>query len=108
MKFQQLPIGTRFEFEGKIYVKTGPISASSDQGGQRMIPRFANLTPLDGTVRPEPPRQEAKLDRADVMAAFDAFYADCEALVEGADAKTRLALARQRFEAALATDKPRD
>jgi ABC-type multidrug transport system ATPase subunit len=33
------PLGTRFEFEGKIFSKTGPMTASAEDGsGQRLIP----------------------------------------------------------------------
>ena len=38
MKLQHLAIGARFEFEGQVYVKTGPLTASAEQGGQRVIP----------------------------------------------------------------------
>lgn len=102
MKFQQLPIGTRFEYEGKVYVKTGPVSAASDQGGQRLIPRFAVLKPLDGTARADvPEKSDRKLDAAVVMAAFAVFCEECDGLLESAEAKSALAAARQRFEAAL-------
>ena len=47
MKLQQLAIGDRFEYDGRILVKTGPLTASSDDGGQQMIPRYAVLKPLD-------------------------------------------------------------
>lgn len=47
MKFQQLALGARFEFEGTDYVKSGPLTATSAAGLQRMIPRFAVLKPLD-------------------------------------------------------------
>lgn len=40
-------MGARFEYEGNVYVKTGPMTASSEQGGQRIIPRYATLRPLD-------------------------------------------------------------
>ena len=100
MKFQHLPIGARFEYEGKVYVKTGPVAAASEQGGQRMIPRFAVLKPLDGSApaaRPEPGR---KLDEARVLAAFEAFHADCARLLDSA-AVAELETARARFLAAL-------
>lgn len=32
MKLHQLPNGTRFEFEGQVYSKTGPMTASTDDG----------------------------------------------------------------------------
>ena len=40
-------MGARFEYEGVVYVKTGPLTASSEEGGQRIIPRYAILKALD-------------------------------------------------------------
>ncbi len=74
MKFQMLAVGDRFEFEGKEYVKVGPLTAACE-GGQRMIPRFAKLKPLDApavSVRDN----GRKLDEALVLAAFEAFMRD--------------------------------
>ena len=51
MKLQHLAIGDRFEYDGKIFVKTGPVTASSENGGQQMIPRYAILKPLDVPAR---------------------------------------------------------
>ena len=103
MKFQMLAIGARFEFEAKEYVKTGPLTASSD-GVQRMIPRFAVLKPLDAGVEParKPPRN---LDEAVVLAAFETFFAESMYLLQTLPSdpdQTRtsiaeLAAARQRF-----------
>jgi hypothetical protein len=109
MKFQQLPIGGRFEFEGKVYVKTGPVTATSEQGGQRMIPRYATLRPLDGTIAAAPPAPQRKLDEAQVLAAFEAFCGECERVLAGvaahglplAEARDGLSLARQQFLAAM-------
>jgi uncharacterized protein (DUF1330 family) len=47
MKIHQLPMGARFEYEGAEYVKTGPQLASG-AGGQKLIPKYAVLKPLDG------------------------------------------------------------
>lgn len=101
MKFPQLPVGARFEYEGRVYVKTGPISAASEQGGQRMIPRHAVLRPVDGTPEPAPPKAARTLDEGVVLAAFEDFYATCAGLAGGA-AAPELAAARARFLAALA------
>jgi hypothetical protein len=99
MKFQQLPIGTRFEFEGREYTKTGPVTASSEQG-LRMIPRFAVLRPLDGYVAPPPPLN--KRDEAVVLAAFADFHGECARLLAGnAEAEATLEQARLRFLTAL-------
>lgn len=104
MKFQLLPMGARFEYEGKVYTKTGPMTASSEQGGQRMIPRFAVLKPLDGVVT-EAPGPGRTLDEATVMAAFEQFYGTCANLLFGnesdvqraRDLRARLEAARERF-----------
>ena len=52
MRLQHLALGERFEFEGQVFAKTGPLTASPEAGGgQRLIPRHADLKPLD---RPAP------------------------------------------------------
>jgi hypothetical protein len=97
MKLQHLPMGARFEYEGVVYVKTGPLTASSDVGGQRIIPRYANLKSLD-----EPAAEVSKtsikgrLEAVRVRTAFERFYESCERLVpEGS--RDELAEARQQF-----------
>jgi hypothetical protein len=100
MKFQLLPIGARFEYEGKVYVKTGPVSASCEHGGQRMIPRYATLKPLDGSTPQTKPEAERKLGEAEVLAAFDMFYRECERLL-GEQSRPELSAARTRFIEAL-------
>ena len=99
MKLQQLAIGARFEYDGRVYVKTGPLTAASEQGGQALIPRYAVLTPLDGREAPARMARD-KLDAAAVHLAFDAFCQTCEALV-ASDNRAALASARERFLAAL-------
>jgi len=104
-----LPLGARFEFEGKVYVKTGPLTATTEEGGQRMIPRSAVLKPLDAPVA-QSPKVDRKLDEAAVTAAFEVFFADCVRLlhVAGADElqaqalRAELDAARERFLAKLA------
>ncbi|MBS1139052.1 MAG: hypothetical protein H6R13_505 [Proteobacteria bacterium] len=81
VKLQHLAIGAHFEYEGVVYVKTGPLTASSEQGGARIIPRHANLMPVDAPV-PEGRRQgSAGLDSGKVLAAFEAFFETCRHLV---------------------------
>jgi hypothetical protein len=102
-------MGARFEFQGKVYVKTGPIAATSEEGGQRMIPRYAVLRPLDGPVPVPSPRVPRILDEATVLSAFEPFYQACVGVLEGAveddgrldGARRELSLARDRFLAAL-------
>ncbi|MEW6677771.1 MAG: hypothetical protein AB1421_07605 [Pseudomonadota bacterium] len=109
MKFPQLPIGTRFEYDGKVYVKTGPIAASGEDGGQRMIPRYAPLRVLDGYTPPPPKPRPSTLDSAEVRQAFEAFYRASDRILDDgleddaalARARQKLALARGEFLAAL-------
>jgi hypothetical protein len=96
MKFQQLPLGARFEFEGQVYCKTGPMTASSEAGGQRMMPRWADLRVLDGLARPRPRQVPESLDADRVRAAFEVFVAELSELVE-AERQPALAHARGRF-----------
>ena len=104
MKFTQLPLGARFEYEGRVYVKSSPIAASSETGARRMIPRYALLTPLDAVAKPAP-RPARALDAAEVATAFEAFAADCARLLEQAATdpgqhgrlSAEMAAARQRF-----------
>jgi hypothetical protein len=100
MKFQQLPMGTRFEYEGVVYCKIGPVSATAEQGGSRLIPRHAELRPLDGAVPAAPAKPVRQLDESVVLAAFETFFAVC---LRQADESGRmqLAAARERFLAAL-------
>lgn len=110
MKFQLLPLGARFEFEGRVYTKTGPLTASGEDGGQRMIPRFAALKPLDGAVPKTPPASERKVDETRVRVALEAFHGECARLLQtlatdpeqAQAARALLDAARQRFLDALA------
>lgn len=96
MKLQHLPIGARFEFEGEIFVKTGPLTASSESSGQRVIPRYAVLRPLD----PPPEAGHSAASNRPTVAAVRAAYAAAEAVLRealGESAESALAQARRRF-----------
>ena len=100
MKLTQFPIGARFEYEGDIYTKTGPMTAASEKAGQRMIPRYAVLRPVGGLPAPAAPQATRQLDAARVRTAFESYHATCRRLV--ADfAQAELEAARQKFLAAL-------
>ena len=92
MKLQHLSIGARFEYEGVTYVKTGPLTASSEAGGQRIIPRHAVLRPLDAPVA----EGKGKLAAPVVRKAFNSFFETCHRLV-GEAGQAELEQARQRF-----------
>ena len=97
MKLQHLAIGDRFEFHGKIFVKTGPVTASSEEGGQQMIPRYAVLKPIDVPARDDDkPGLRRKVEEKKVLAAFDDFYRTCSELLD-TSALPALAEARERF-----------
>lgn len=92
-------MGARFEYEGEEYVKTGPIFAAGKSGGQRLIPKYAVLRPLD-----EPPAAAGKrgreMGKAAMLAAFQGFYARCRELVPD-EYQEKLEAARQEFMRAL-------
>ena len=99
MRIHQLPIGTRFEYDDQEYVKTGPMVGSGELG-QRLIPRHAELRPLDDVdIAPAAPPSETVL-RVDVLRAFETFYAKCMTLLPETQ-RPALASARAGFLKAL-------
>lgn len=53
MRFPQVAVGQRFTYQGKCYTKTGPLTASEEgNGNQRMIPKAAEVTPVDAAGEP--------------------------------------------------------
>ena len=97
MKIHQLPMGARFEYEGREYTKTGP-QIGSGAGGQRLIPKYAVLKALDGMPAATSPR--GPLAREAVLAAFECFHAACVPLVPE-ERRDALAAARAEFLKAL-------
>lgn len=80
MKIHQMPIGTRFLYEGEEYTKTGPMVAAG-KSGQRLVPKHAVLTPMgDATTASNIPVTDS-IARSIVIDAFDSFYARCERIV---------------------------
>jgi hypothetical protein len=99
MKIHQLPLGARFEYEGEEYVKTGPLFATGP-AGQRLIPKYAMLRPLqDAAAVSAPPRREL-LPRSELVAAFASFQSRCESLVP-TDRRAELDAACREFLQAL-------
>lgn len=109
MKFGQLPVGTRFDYEGARYLKTGPLVATPEDGGQqRFLGRYADVRVLGAASAPA----EAA---ADWRAAFDALYSECLTTIECLDAhdpqaatqaRARLQAAREQFLTAMAQGAP--
>jgi hypothetical protein len=115
MRFSQLPIGQRFEFEGVRYVKTGPMLAAEEAGGKsRFIGKYALVQPLGGaqTTAPAAVATPQTVDAAAITAAFEDFYRQARVIIDrlGADAdattvsraRSELDTARTAFFAALA------
>lgn len=100
MKLQQLPIGARFEYQGKVFVKTGPITAAGETGGNALIPKYAVLKPLDPMPAPADDRPRRSLAESTVLEAFESFYARSLRLVDESG-RLELARARQAFLSAL-------
>ncbi|MBS1189716.1 MAG: hypothetical protein H6R10_1508 [Rhodocyclaceae bacterium] len=99
MKIHQLPLGARFEYEGEEFVKTGPMFATAREGGQRLIPKYAQLK-VPGDDRAIGDRKAEPLTRNAVLAAFEDFYSECRRIAPE-DRQPELAAARERFLKAL-------
>ena len=101
MKFDELQMGQRFEWNGVIYVKAGPVVAREEATGKsRMIPRYAVLKSVGEMPAVSKKVEKKMVSRDAVVAAFDSFYAECGEIVEKCldpEAEVRLEAARQRF-----------
>lgn len=76
MKFHDLAIGQRFKLEGAAYVKTSPVLASREDGGERkFLARYVVVQPLDGVEQRPAERAEKMLRAEAVLAAFNAYHA---------------------------------
>lgn len=103
MKLNQLPLGARFEYQGKILTKTGPMTGATEKGGSVFIPKFAVLKPVDGEAPPPPPKAARSLDADAVLAAFEAYHGTAMRLVDESG-RMALAAARARFLGVLGHD----
>lgn len=96
MKFQHLPLGTRFIYQGEIFTKVSPLVASVDGGGQRMIPRYASLSPVDGVEITAPAKTQSDLVEIErVWLALDELQRTLAQSAVGAEA-VKLAVAQCR------------
>lgn len=73
MKFSQIRPGTRFEFRGTVYTKTGPLQATAE-GSQvnKLIPRSAEVTLLDAGGTPVSMQLPETLSKESVEKAAEA------------------------------------
>ena len=83
MKFHELVIGQKFEFQGMAYVKTTPMIASALEGStQKFMARSALIKPLDA-LAPPASSDTSMLYTETVHNAFEVFYAGCETALAG-------------------------
>lgn len=79
MKFNLVPSGAAFSYQGIMYTKSGPISACADLDGKsRMIPRSANVTLGNSIAAGEDVMIEAKqIPLAEVLNALNDYHLQC-------------------------------
>jgi hypothetical protein len=100
MRFPDLPLGAHFRWRDGDYIKTGPVTARSvADSSQRMIPRSATVTALDGaatTDRSEASRVAPDQLEAALSECIDAVNHACADLDETARARLAKALIAAR------------
>ncbi len=88
MKFPQLPLGQRFEYQGEILVKVGAMTACNERGGNtRLIPRSAVVAPL--AAQTGPTAASATLATERLQSALIGFETRWRGLLEDLDEATR-------------------
>ena len=76
MKFPQLRIGERFEYQGQVYTKASPVTATDAEGRSRMIMRSAVVKPLDR--QPESVKEQTiSLKAGQLLKAVDEYHRQC-------------------------------
>jgi hypothetical protein len=88
MKFPQLPLGQRFEYQGETLVKVGAMTACNERGGNtRLIPRSAVVTAI--TAQTAPTAAPTPLATERVQTALSGFEAQWRGVLEELDEATR-------------------
>lgn len=79
MKFNLVPIGEQFSYQGVVYTKSGPIAASAELDGKsRMIPRSANVKLSNQIEADESIAMDKKLlSSVTVVAAVNNYHYQC-------------------------------
>jgi len=108
MKFQQLTIGQKFEYQGEFFIKSSPLVAShAETGEQKLIPRYAAIVVKDMSLPPADKQPAGTLNSEQVQTAFNRFFecylSSLQEIKSGIEAKTlesfqsNLDNARQQF-----------
>lgn len=81
MKFHQLRPGARFRHQGRVYRKISPLKGACEDDTQKLIPRSAEVVPLDSDGEPLTRQLPDTVSGAHVEAMFGRFLSDCESAV---------------------------
>lgn len=78
MRFPQLKIGQQFEYQGKRYTKTGPMTAAEEgTGASTMIRRSAEVALVDGVASSMSDKQyKQNYSRDEVVGLFERYRAE--------------------------------
>lgn len=84
MKFHELTIGQKFEFQGIAYIKSTPMVASAlENATQKFMARSAMVKLLDVLVPSTPSKSnQSTLQLESVHTAFETFYTCCQTALE--------------------------
>jgi hypothetical protein len=96
MKFAQLSIGLRFRYQDREYRKTSPLMAEPEgEGAARLIPRSADVFPLDAV--PEPAEAPTEIALGELNRAMARLADEINDIIadSGLDAQQASHLARQ-------------
>lgn len=109
-KFTLIPVGECFEYQGKQYSKSGPLTAIAlSSNRQRMIPRSAMVMPVTAesaaAAAGEPQPTAFSLDSSDVENAFELYHNGCTEWLRLAEKELSEETARQIREALEASRK---
>lgn len=94
MKFPQIPVGQYFRWQGERYCKAGPMTAHARDGSQKLIPRSAQVEPLDAAADTARAQQGGtEIPVADVAAALAALTGSLRDYAASLEGPARSALA---------------
>ena len=99
MKFHLVPVGEKFEYQGEIYVKADKLIANSEKTGQnRLIPRSANVQPVNSLPDATPKVvDEHQVQTSKVLDEFDKYHQQVLHHITDENERNELDAARQQF-----------
>ena len=86
MRFHQLQHNARFKFKGSVYRKISPLKGLNEADGvQKLVPRSAEVTPIDEHGRTVATGLPERLDSRLVDAELARFLAACDLAAQRLD-----------------------